>query len=411
MRPSFVCTNLTQGRRRRHSTKHHFESESISTFLLWYNSLTEESQKHDILQLIVSCLNGRELYYLAILLLSRQYRDFIGDLPEVVSLKILSLITGKDLMKFCAVSQKWYQRCSNEKLWKMKCSQTSIGVPIQGISSWKKVFINNVKMKRNWRAGNASVMTLASHSHRVLCTRIDEMGGICASAGTDKTIKIWSLQDNTLLNTIQNCNLKNIWCVIFYGTNFIITGSGDSSVRIWNYRTGNCERCLQGHTGTVWAVRQKGDYLISGSHDKTAVLWNIRQCKYITHLIGHSGDVFAVDINDTLTIALTGSGDKTVRMWNVSDGLCFKVISTNIHQPVISLHSSKDYCVYCNGSVITLISLSSGCMIKTFRGHQDRVECVHMNIDGCNYDTIISGSRDHTIKYWNINRYLLHYYM
>jgi WD40 repeat protein len=89
----------------------------------------------------------------------------------------------------------------------MKCSQTSIGVPIQGISSWKKVFINNVKMKRNWRAGNASVMTLASHSHRVLCTRIDEMGGICASAGTDKTIKIWSLQDNTLLNTIQNCNL------------------------------------------------------------------------------------------------------------------------------------------------------------------------------------------------------------
>jgi hypothetical protein len=41
MRPSFVCTNLTQVRRRRPSTKQHFESESISTFLLWYNSLTE----------------------------------------------------------------------------------------------------------------------------------------------------------------------------------------------------------------------------------------------------------------------------------------------------------------------------------------------------------------------------------
>ena len=40
-------------------------------------------------------------------------------------------------------------------------------------------------------------------------------------------------------------------------------------MRIWNYRTGTCERCLQGHTGTVWSLTRKKDILITGSHDKT----------------------------------------------------------------------------------------------------------------------------------------------
>lgn len=34
---------------------------------------------------------------------SRQYRDFIADLPEVISLKILSYVEGKDIMRSATV--------------------------------------------------------------------------------------------------------------------------------------------------------------------------------------------------------------------------------------------------------------------------------------------------------------------
>ena len=34
----------------------------------------------------------------------------------------------------------------------------------------------------------------------------------------------------------------------FLWDNFIISGSGDGSMRIWNYRTGTCERCLYAGT-------------------------------------------------------------------------------------------------------------------------------------------------------------------
>ena len=159
--------------------------------------------------------------------------------------------------------------------------------------SWKQLFIDDIKLKRNWRLGQAKITTLTAHTHRVLCVRVKEDEGICASGGADRTIRIWSMKDGRLMNTIYGHVVspfgslsihlfihlftiysfihpqKNIWCLTFYGLNLLVSGSGDCSIRIWNFRNGTCERSLEGHSGTVWSVQQKGDLMISGSHDNT----------------------------------------------------------------------------------------------------------------------------------------------
>ena len=112
-------------------------------------------QRHEILQLLIWYLNQKELYYLAILLLvstcihvhihctytctctckvvlfvflqSRQYKDFICDLTPQLSQRILCLVSGKDILLSCLVSERWYNRCTNETLWKIKCGQIQLG--------------------------------------------------------------------------------------------------------------------------------------------------------------------------------------------------------------------------------------------------------------------------------------------
>lgn len=79
-----------------------------------------------------------------------------------------------------------------------------IGVPTTGIILWRRVFIDNIKLKRNWRLGNCVTSTFTSHTHRVLCVKVKEKEGICASGGSDRTIRIWSLRDGKLLNTIYS---------------------------------------------------------------------------------------------------------------------------------------------------------------------------------------------------------------
>ena len=55
---------------------------------------------------------------------------------------------------------------------------------------------------------------------------------------------------------------------------YIILG-GDCSIYIWSVLSGKCEVKLIGHTDSVFGVAASfdGDVIVSGSHDKTVKVW------------------------------------------------------------------------------------------------------------------------------------------
>jgi coatomer subunit beta' len=72
---------------------------------------------------------------------------------------------------------------------------------------------------------------------------------------------------------------KGINCVDFYGGSdrpFLVTGSDDHTVRIWDYHTKNCVRVLEGHTNNVSAVifHPQLPFLLSAGEDSTLRIWN-----------------------------------------------------------------------------------------------------------------------------------------
>lgn len=50
----------------------------------------------------------------------------------------------------------------------------------------------------------------------------------------------------------------------------------------------------------------------------------------------HTADVFCVDMNDEIIV--TGSGDKTIRLWDKRNGKCIRTVKSNL--------SSHDKLVY-----------------------------------------------------------------
>jgi len=79
---------------------------------------------------------------------------------------------------------------------------------------------------------------------------------------------------------------------------------------------------LAGHTGAVTSLdwSQNGQQILSGSRDSTARLWDVPRRKQRVSLDGHAGPVLCVAFAPDAQAALTGGNDKTVRVWSLPAG-------------------------------------------------------------------------------------------
>jgi WD40 repeat protein len=79
------------------------------------------------------------------------------------------------------------------------------------------------------------------------------------------------------------------------------------------------------HTSTVVssAIHHTKLSILTGSIDKTAKLWRMsadgRQVDSVVSLVGHSGPVYSVVFHPTDPLIATGSGDGTAKLWRMSD--------------------------------------------------------------------------------------------
>ena len=60
----------------------------------------------------------------------------------------------------------------------------------------------------------------------------------------------------------------------FDGTH-IVSGSLDTSIRVWDVETGNCLHTLVGHQSLTSGLELKDNILVSGNADSTVKVWDI----------------------------------------------------------------------------------------------------------------------------------------
>ena len=84
--------------------------------------------------------------------------------------------------------------------------------------------------------------------------------------------------------------------------------------------TGEEIHTLEGHKNVVYAIafnNPYGDKIITGSFDKTCKLWdaNTGECYYT--LRGHASEIVCLGFNPQSTVIATGSMDNTAKLWDV----------------------------------------------------------------------------------------------
>ncbi|OYE03375.1 WD40 repeat domain-containing protein [Nostoc sp. 'Peltigera membranacea cyanobiont' 232] len=160
---------------------------------------------------------------------------------------------------------------------------------------------------------------------------------------------------------------------------------------------------LEGHSNAVNSVSfsPDGKTLASGSGDKTIKLWNLETGKEIHTLTGHSNAVASVSFSPDGKTLASGSLDKTIKLWNLETGKEIRTLNGH-SSSVTGVSFSPDGKTLASSSgdkTIKLWNLETGKEIRTLTGHSSSVTSVSFSPDG---KTLASGSGDKTIKLWNL---------
>ena len=102
-------------------------------------------------------------------------------------------------------------------------------------------------------------------------------------------------------------------------------------------------RVFHGHTEHVNSVAFSldGSRVLTGSGDKTARLWDISTGAALRTFTGQEGSVYMAGLSPDGTRILTGSGDNTARLWDASTGEVLRTF-TSYSSAVSSVAFSPD---------------------------------------------------------------------
>jgi len=139
---------------------------------------------------------------------------------------------------------------------------------------------------------------------------------IATSGAGDNALKIWDANTGNLLSTIKHdIEVSSL----AWTSKKIITGSYDSSIRIFDTATWQQIAILEGHITSVSSLSlfQNDRLLVSGSHDGTARLWNLDTNLPVGPPIQHQHTVCSTAISADGKQLVTGCSDNNAYVWDI----------------------------------------------------------------------------------------------
>ncbi|TFK17156.1 WD40 repeat-like protein, partial [Coprinopsis marcescibilis] len=144
-----------------------------------------------------------------------------------------------------------------------------------------------------------------------------------------------------------------------------------------------------------------GTRIVSGSEDKSVRVWDASTGEMLKELEGHTGSVFSVGFSHDGTRIISGSADESVRVWDASTGQMLKKLEGHTGS-VLSVGFSRDETRIVSGShdesSVRVWDASTGQMLKKLEGHTGSVWSVGFSRDGTR---IVSGSADESVQVWD----------
>ncbi len=256
------------------------------------------------------------------------------------------------------------------------------------------------KTIRLWVAATGSPLGTLRQSYAVNALTISAGGKWLASAGDDGTVRLWEAKSGTPRGAFTGPGYA-VYAVAFSPDGKLLAAAGkDRVVFIWNVDDGQRVHMLEGHTGDIYALAfsPDGKSIASAGADKTLLVWNVAQGTEAIRMAGHKDKIFSLAWSPNGKWLASGDAGQAIRLWDAAAGTYVKTISNN--QAVLTLAFSPGSQWLAAGlasKTVQIFDVNEGAVLQTLTGHQDHVQSLAFSPDG---SLLVSGSRDKTLRLW-----------
>ncbi|KAM9754564.1 kinesin-like protein KIF21A isoform 3-T3 [Menidia menidia] len=184
-----------------------------------------------------------------------------------------------------------------------------------------------------------------------------------------------------------------------------------------------CVHVAEGHSKAVLCVDCTDDLLFTGSKDRTCKVWNLVTGQEIMSLAGHPNNVVSIRYNSSLVFTVSTS---YIKVWDIRDSAkcirtltssgqvnvgdsCASSTSRTVTIPAgenqinqIALNPNGTVLYAAAGNSVRVWDLRRFASTGKLTGHLGPVMCLTVDQSGNNQDLVITGSKDHYIKLFDV---------
>ncbi len=272
-------------------------------------------------------------------------------------------------------------------------------------------FEDLLRLARRSRSHRYQGRELKGHSQFVSAVGVGADGRWIVSGSDDHTVVVWDALSGNPVRILEG-HEKRVSCLALTpDASKVLTGSEDFTLRLWDVQRGRCE-CTLRLAGQVFAVAISADgrravSSAAGSDNflgidgTTVALWDLERGRVLCTFEEHSSAVKAVALTPDGRYLATGSDDQTVRVWDTTTGRCIRVLRGHTHN-VSCVAVSADGKRVVSGSwdrTVRLWDARAGRCLAELGGHEGIVTTVCVDAEA---KTAVTGSWDGSVRVWDL---------
>ncbi|MFD7494156.1 NB-ARC domain-containing protein [Streptomyces sp. NPDC059832] len=162
-----------------------------------------------------------------------------------------------------------------------------------------------------------------AHTGWVFATALSADGMVLASAGDDGAIRLWRTDTGEPVGVLPGHNRRVRSLAFSPADSVLVSGAEDGAVCAWDLERLVLLRTMRAAGTPVWSVAIGGDsdsLVAAAGEDEFVRLFDLRTGRLLDERAEHRDWVRSVAFASGSSLLASGSGDRSVALWDVADG-------------------------------------------------------------------------------------------